>query len=453
MPDPRPTVPEREDLLSSDRTIRAFFHRLRSRLRPQSFFSDKSHEPSVKGKWSIRPISQQTSSKKATASQQSGLTDRDTSVSGSKRPVASTFERDHDKPHQSSQERKSSVTSSLSHFPSPPAPYGESESVRIDGFNGAEASPGVKRRTRSVSRSSAKSLPDKRKFRQLEKKYSRMSLSNEPRETPTVALPRDATRKHSRIDEEPNEKDERERTLRILESKDSPVTHRSSSPATIRRHRRSYQLATDPHIEPQQYSNFLKYLEQEITTDIALRLQIWKSLTGDSGNRAASLMDLDTTGNLLIPEDTCYTDRRVQRPGINGYDKPRKISGSMYRRPRSCNSVLGGKKESLQVCDHSSTPENNKTRGQRKSIVSARLGHIDLSEKAALQRSNPQKRQSWPQQGITQKKDPDRKRESTSSFAQVISQYIRPEMPRTIYKESQCQSCEVPAPDHKEIST
>ncbi|KAI1206098.1 uncharacterized protein F4807DRAFT_440808 [Annulohypoxylon truncatum] len=312
-----------------------------------------------------------------------------------------------------------------------------------------------------------------------------MGSSNKSHPSPTVAISRNAPLWHSRIDEEPeepDETDERERTLRILESRDNPVIHRSCSPATIRRRRRSYQLATDPHIEPQQYSDFLRYLEQEITTDIALRLQIWKSLTGDSTNRAASLIDPDPKGKQVpISEDACYTGSRVQRPFPNGHNKPHRLSGPSHRRPKSCtsidhskatgwqdrkskgrswnrhdkprshklDSILGDENESFRAHDHSSALESIKIHGRRRSAINPGFEHlrcIDPSEKTSLQLSNLRKRQGNPL-----KKHPDRKRESTSSITHVIAQYIKPEMPRTIYREPQCQSYEIPMPRNEEI--
>ncbi|KAI0880522.1 uncharacterized protein GGS22DRAFT_197455 [Annulohypoxylon maeteangense] len=483
MSDPCTAVSENEGLPSSDRTkgavslrkspdsIREFFYRLRSRLRPQYFSTDRTHESSSRSNGSTRPMPQKSPSKKATASQQPDIVDKN-------------YSDPDDKPRHPGQDRKSSLSYSLSHFPSPPSAY--HTVTRANGLDDTETLPGVNKRTHSIPRSSVKSSPDERRLYRLETNYSQTNLSDESHPTPTIAISRDAALKYSAIDEEPEETDERERTLRILESKDKSVARRSCSPATIRRHRRSYQLATDPHIEPQQYSDFLRYLEQEITTDITLRLQIWKSLTGDSGNRAASLVDPDHIVKFPVSEDAYYTSRSVQGPGPNSYDKTQKPSNPIHRRPKSCtsidhstgwqdkrskgrswnrhdqpgshkpNSIPGDDKESFRVNGHPSTVECNKAQGRRRSAINSGLEHsrcVDPGEKVALQRSNVRKRQTWSQQGMPQKKYPDRKRESTSSFTHVIAQYIKPEMPMTIYKQTQGQHYEAPTPGHKDILT
>lgn len=426
-----PPAPEKGILSSSGETeglltlqkspdsIRAFFYRLRSKLRPQSLSNNKTHESSLNRKGLAVPIvSQQDSSKKATASRQPGLGDKNAPDSG--KSAASKYQHNHNHSHNHKLGRKNSLSCPPSQFPSP----------------------------------------------------------------------------HSsceRIEEEPNETDERERTLRILESGDKSVVRRSCSPATVRRRRRSYQLAADPHIEPQQYSDFLRYLEREITTDAALRLQIWKSLTGDSGNRVMSLLDLDQTVKLPISEDVyCTTTRRARRLVPSSHGKPHKLGGASCTLPTTCtnsisigfstglqdrklkgrnwnsrqagsqrlNSILEEEKESSRAHDYPSRTlpigsSDILVNGPRKSAINPGPQHpqcTDPSGKAALQQSNVRQRQSWPQESIPTDKCADKKRDSTSGLTHVIAQYIRPEMPRTVNRRPRCRSYEIPLPGHKDIS-
>ncbi|KAI2464264.1 hypothetical protein F4781DRAFT_413540 [Annulohypoxylon bovei var. microspora] len=471
MPNPHTTVSQRDDLPTSDRTkcvlslrkslggIRAFLHQLRPRLKPRSFSSIKPQKASPKENALAKPT---------TASRKLGLADK--SAPGSKHSTASTPLCNHDKPHHSDLEGKDL----LPYFPSPPPIY--HRDTRIESSDDTETPAVVNGTTHSTSRPSLKLLPDKRRFCRLETNYSRASLYNEPCPTSTIAISRDIPREHSTIAEEPDDIGEREKTLRILESKDKPMKLRSSSPATIRRRRRSYQLATDPHIEPQQYSEFLKFLEKEITTDIALRLQIWKSLTGDSGNRVGSLADPDPTARLPVPENAYNPSRHIQRSSLSGYDKSHKVGGPSHRRPKSytnidhstgrqdrkwkgrswnqhdqpetqkLNSILVDEKERYQVYDHSSILESNKTQRRCTSTINSSFEHspyIDPGEKAALRQSSLWKRQTWSQQGISLRKYPDRTRGSASSFTHFVAQYIKPEMPRTIYRESRCETREI----------
>lgn len=272
--------------------------------------------------------------------------------------------------------------------------------------------------------------------------------------------------------DEPELLDEREKALRILESRDSPVNHRACSPDTVRRRRQSYRLATDPRIDPQQYSDFRHFLEQEIATDLALRQQIWKSLTQDLGNRTSLLGQPDYTTKFPDSETVSPTDRKDRRRSCSSIGHGARCDGHSQgvehqhqpnrRHSLGCPAQLRPENAKSNVCstsyastsaprddyDHdrhhdrplgTETYTNNNRKSWRNSAsyrdLEERLPAIDTLGEPSCQCRHGGKRQRWADQGILRRPSLDRKRASTSSFTQVVSQYIRPERPTSIYQE------------------
>ncbi|KAI0380010.1 hypothetical protein F5Y04DRAFT_282138 [Hypomontagnella monticulosa] len=269
--------------------------------------------------------------------------------------------------------------------------------------------------------------------------------------------------------------EERARTLRILESKDRQTVERSCSPGTARRRRRSYQLATDPRIDPEQYVEFRQFLEQEIATDLAVRLKMWKSLTRDLENRSGFDIRSDPTAKLPMPETTCPPTGHMRRvhqnassrsPGDNRgpvrYAAMNHIVGRQINRGRRHNRMdreklaeltsnqptkIHGTKSGYQGDDYPPVLKNNKRGRPRPSATypgrNPSAG-INSNETFSRQQGDVQERLNSLHQDM-RPKPPSGKRCicTSSSFTQVIIQYIRPEMPVSIYDDTGCGSSRV----------
>ncbi|KAI4863772.1 hypothetical protein F4820DRAFT_425769 [Hypoxylon rubiginosum] len=236
-----------------------------------------------------------------------------------------------------------------------------------------------------------------------------------------------------------NAVDEREKTLRMLESGSRSSTHRSASPATLRRHRRSYQLATDPRIDPQQYSDFLDFLEHEVSMDVSLRVRIWKSLIKDSENREGSVTQLESqeTGSRSELLSQYYCPLLPKSSG-SGSDLP---GPSVKRRAGSWIWQPNNRKVRFQDDDQLS-PLERKLRN-RQSCPTGHHSidhtlHTDPQGNGALRRSNAMKRHSSSDASMpreTSASADKRRRVSASSLAHSFTQYIKPEVPATINRE------------------
>ncbi|KAI1775798.1 hypothetical protein F4818DRAFT_441076 [Hypoxylon cercidicola] len=234
--------------------------------------------------------------------------------------------------------------------------------------------------------------------------------------------------------EQTNLVDEREMTLRMLESGPRPSTHRSSSPATIRRHRRSYQLATDPRIDPQQYSDFLDFLQHEVSMDISLRVRIWKSLIEDSENKEGSAIQLESrhdTSSHGHPSTQYSSPLSPISPGPSNHRPDpggkRRVSSWIWKQNDRKVRFEDGQLPLLErkLRKRQSCPDGYD------SIDSAL--HMDRFGEGSSRRS---KRHSHcdsfvPRETFAEK----RRRLSASSLAHSFTQYIKPEVPSTTNRE------------------
>ncbi|XXG95160.1 hypothetical protein Hte_001420 [Hypoxylon texense] len=236
--------------------------------------------------------------------------------------------------------------------------------------------------------------------------------------------------------EAPNAMNEREKTLRTLESRGRPSTHRSTSPASLRRHRRSYQLATDPRIDPQQYSDFLDFLEHDVAMDVALRVRIWKSLIKDSENREGSATqvespkDTGSRGELLsqyyCPLSPATSSPSSDRPGPS--DKVRRTWQPNNRKVQfQEDSQLPLRERKLR--DRQSCPVDHRS-------MDFTLPTDPPAGNGALRRSNAIKRHSYADGSLPRETSADkRRRVSAAGLAHSFTQYIKPELPATISRK------------------
>ncbi|KAI1383729.1 uncharacterized protein F4822DRAFT_48944 [Hypoxylon trugodes] len=308
---------------------------------------------------------------------------------------------------------------------------------------------------------------DNRRLSWLETNPSRTSGRGESLPVAETAHPPVVPIENQDPREDPDQTSEREKTLRILESRDKPSGSRSCSPDTMRRHRRSYQLATDPRIDLQQYIEFQHFLEREIATDLALRLDVWRSLTQELGNRA---------GLVIHPKTGMKT---------TGLGTGRPKSGQMQRASRNSypNAMNLGHETSVRYSDINLTPTRQDNKWKRRNWASSgpnesksymppggyqtgippatgdanprkrsstaahtmheQSPHLEADEETSWQRRNDaRKRQSLPNNIGSSSLNASDRRASISSFTQFFAQYIKPDIPVTTRGDSEGETSE-----------
>ncbi|KAI6087711.1 hypothetical protein F4821DRAFT_235747 [Hypoxylon rubiginosum] len=225
---------------------------------------------------------------------------------------------------------------------------------------------------------------------------------------------------------------ERERTLNILESRSMPSTYRSPSPASIRRHRRSYQLATDPTIDPQQYSNFLRYLEHEISMDVSLRVRIWKSLIGDSERREGLITQPDYHHGASSQSQP----PRLLSPGPsspNSHQAEEHVSGRWIWTPNDRRARFD-EDGRTSLLEQSFRIRQSCRNGNQEGADS--VPQSNSPEICSLRRSNATVRHSYVGSSEVREAPADnRRRLSASSLAHSFTQYIKPEVSTTANRE------------------
>ncbi|KAI2605644.1 hypothetical protein GGR54DRAFT_444099 [Hypoxylon sp. NC1633] len=349
---------------------RGFFHHSWSRLKPRSLLKWRLQRLKLKETGMARPTTQQGTARTATAIQKQA--DHQDEAHEDRN---NTFRHSAVSVNQCSQgsmqhTERSGRCSLMSHY------QGDKGEKKLEGTGSISE---VNTCPHSAASCSPNHVPGERRWSLLENKLQRPDLLEEafapPPSKPSLSTGQDSTR----LIQSSKELDERKKALRILESGDIPIASLYNSPATVR-HRRSYQLATDPRIDPQQYSDFKQFLEQEIATDIALRTQIWKSLTQDLGQRAGMATDAGTSAKPLMLESS------------HSASKCERGTGRVNR------------------------PEWRRT---------ARLDIMHSCKVGVLPRNMPV----------------ERRRAPASSFLQFIAQYVKPDMPVTIYTgEPHCET-------------
>ncbi|KAI1373325.1 hypothetical protein F4677DRAFT_430091 [Hypoxylon crocopeplum] len=463
MPSPRTSVSEARDAPRAARTPRPresssrvprFFHRLRSKMSRRRLLKWMPQKPSSNGEDSTRSTMQQGSARAVNLLQKptcrEGITNENNASSSKWLTESITQQIQDNRDHPEGTGRSATC---LFH-----------PNSRADKLN----STGDILETNICSSQNAK--PNRQRRSWLETNLSRSRLLSEvfpaslSKKSPT-ASPESPT-----LVKKPKLIEEREKTLRILESRDKPVGSQPYSPATIR-HMRSYQLATDPRIDPQQYSDFQQFLEHEIATDLTLRLQLWKSLTRDLGNRAGLVIDPDldlpvdgsTSGNgrrksrnsyvksqssrRVRWEDCATTDHAVERQNSNWIGQ--NWVHDENRENRRLYSFPSGYDRGVPV-EQSTQEGNGRVRGTGPATYSELSEHstyVTPDEKALQQPSKASKRQSWSDQCLRRRISSERRRASTSSFTNLVAQYIRPEMPATIYSDKHSESTKLDTPE------
>ncbi|KAI1098063.1 hypothetical protein F4804DRAFT_138794 [Jackrogersella minutella] len=449
-----PASDETQDVMSSQKSptrMKAFFRCLRSRLKPHSLSKLKPKKSSSKEKRSTKSTSQQSSAEGTRASRERGLSNQIASTS--RQSAASIL---------SSNYNNSPYSRTSRNGPSPALYHG---TTRTYGLNDMKRLSGTNISSSSTSNFSPKPISNRRRISWHDTNLSRTSLPNGSRPASISGSFRAVAQENHKPEEETTHIDERERTLRILESRDRPVVaRRSCSPATIQRRRQSYQLATDPRIDPQQYSDFRSFLEKEFATNLALRLQVLESLTKDLGNRVGLVIGPESAERAPVTEDA-YSTNEHARTNQSSYRQSHELGSHGIKRPESCpdidyisrrrngnlkrrswieheepenqklNSRLSGYYARFRD-DHTSIRGSNKINRRWSSAIHPGFDHssdTDPNEKVAAERSHAWKRQSWSHQGAPRRSSLERRRKSISSFTQVVAQYIKPEMPTTIY--------------------